>query len=81
MDEQPRPTAQHYIHIVQKKYVQYPMVNHKEKNIKVCALDHFAVLQKVTRHCRLIILQERKEKGKNKMLMNYISMNLGKIIS
>ena len=22
--------------IVQKKYVQYPMVNHKEKNIKVC---------------------------------------------
>ena len=53
--------------IVQKKYVQYPMVNHKEKNIKVCVLNHSAVLYKVTQHCRSVILQERKKKGKNKM--------------
>ena len=41
-------------------YVQYPVINHSRKEYK--KLNHFAVLQKLTQHCKSTILQLKKLK-------------------
>ena len=45
------------------KYIQYPVINHNKKEYKeeyiyiYVQLNHFAVQQKLTQHCKSTILQ------------------------
>ena len=43
-------------------YIQYPVINHNRKEyekeyIYVCIMNHFAIQQKLTQHCKSTILQ------------------------
>ena len=46
-------------------YIQYPVINHNEKNIKknvcVCTTESLCLQQKLTQHCKSTILQLKSE--------------------
>ena len=48
-DKQKGPTVQH------REYIQYPEIKHNGKEY-ICILNHFAVQQKLTQHCKSTIL-------------------------
>ena len=43
-------------------YIQYPVINHDGKEYICIYLNHFAVQQKLTQHCKSTILQKNKLK-------------------
>ena len=44
-----------------ENYIQYPLIYHMGKNMKKNISNHLAIYQKLTQHCKSIILKKKKK--------------------